>query len=156
MRMPNATNCDVKSNRGFTLVEVLIALAVAALAAVGVFLGYQQAVDRTNTNQTVRQIQIIAAQFADKTAIVGSDNATTKTNMLAAVNAAGIDCTGDSACFSPYRTHYVFSATGSSLKVEITTNGNAVASGLLRVLSKLEGITPTLNTSKEKVDVVFG
>ena len=63
MKLPDTMNCSEKLGRGFTLVEVLIALSVAALAAVGVFLGYQQAVDRTNVNKTVRHVQMIASEL---------------------------------------------------------------------------------------------
>ena len=117
---------------GFTLVEVLITLSVAALVAVGVFLGSQRALDRANSYETLRHIQHMAIPIADIN--VSGTKKADEANLRAAMKTA-LGC-GTDTCKSPFGTPYTPRAGGASLQIQFDARSATAASGLVRILEQ--------------------
>lgn len=133
---------------GFTLVEVLIALAVVALAVVGVFLGSQRALDRTNGYKALRHIHLLAVAAEE----MDASGANAEAEMTAAMKAV-LGC-GTDACESPYGTPYTVSILGSYFQVSFDTGSASAAGALIEVLDRVRNVIAVGNG--EQVAVGFG
>lgn len=137
------SNTPLRHRAGFTLVEVLIALAVAALAAAGVFFGYQQALYRIKINKAVQDVQMIAARA---TAL---DAAASVEDLVDSLRSDGFDCSG-LRCSSPFDQDYVIMKnrrTPGTVRpgrfLIILNVSDSIAKNLGAVLNELSGISIT-------------